>query len=1147
LVVIGAGFGAAFFVLRPAPLIPAEGNLDAVALAYLRTEAVSHPGQLEPALQHSRALLAVGALAEAAESLAALPAAQRSAPAARVLEVQIEAAQWRARPLSDARREPAREALIDRLDALSQEKNNYFFSTSAALDEGELGGLAALALELERPALSARFQRLRARTTRQGAAEAWAAAGVASLAAREPEQAAEEFARAAALEADPVEAMRLARQALDAAVAAGPSAARGDVVAEISGRFDDPGVWSLAAAAARAIEDLPRARAVLRRWAASQPDAAEPQRHWVDLELAAGDALSALAPAVRLVELERSAANRRRLARIAEWSGQPELAIRQWAALGREDTVAADRAVELAQQLWDVETVANVLAARADLLDWGQTEKLADALEHLGRPESAEQFIAKYAAQHPADRSARLRFVALQERQGELSRALATVRLAKADLGADAALASTEAELLWRLHQPEEALAALRQVSARPADARFWSLFADLAWKSDRSAEALSALRELWALAPGPTVARRLVRLAHEAGERQLTAQMGAEAWRQYGDADSLLLAIEAELSLARPDSVRQLLAEVSADPKLASDERLLLLRSRAATAEGDLRGALAEAERALSVAPHLRAARLAWLDAALSLRDRQALPARLAAWRPEALRDAGYHRSFATAFEMLGDDEEALRWRAREAAAAPRDPFAQIGYGAALRRAGREAEALSAEEKALAELQKPGAGGTDCVLAAAWLHERLRGAESARPGVEALLGDAGGDPRVQAFAVGWHLRRGDRLAAATWLEAMRRSGTPLGRARLELAMASGDRSEIEAAADDGEIGPRAWAAAQLGDERRALQLSEKGLRGSVQEAAEVRPLVAQLRRQLSPALRADAEASRIGDLSMRGGVAAWYAGHLLDWDVEARAAARELSGPLPASSVSEVQLAAETGLELGGVRFSAAAGGSERDKVWVPSGTVAAQLRSGEWAGARAELSTGQLAEESAELRLGAWKTRAAAEVHRTFAGVNRAGLAASAATWRAPSGEQLGRGLFLEGQIARPLRETGIAPWLLVTASASRAERARTPAAAALSTFLPPWGLTSGAALIFGRGDPRNSENGAGIEAQLWAGWLFHEKRAGYLARLEASLPVASGLELGAGVSFADGSPGFGSAGRQSIYLRVVQRLDH
>jgi hypothetical protein len=262
---------------------------------------------------------------------------------------------------------------------------------------------------------------------------------------------------------------------------------------------------------------------------------------------------------------------------------------------------------------------------------------------------------------------------------------------------------------------------------------------------------------------------------------------------------------------------------------------------------------------------------------------------------------------------------------------------------------------------------------------------------------------------------------------------------------------------------------------------------------------------------------------------------------------MEARAAARELRGPLPASSVSEVQLSAETGLELGGVRFSAAAGGSARDKVWVPSATVAAQLRSGGWAGARAELSTGQLAEESAELRRGAWKTRAAAEVHRTFAGGNPAGLAASAATWRAPSGEQLGRGLFLEGRIARPLTETAIAPWLLVTASASRAERADTPAAAALSTFLPPWGLTSGAGLILRRGNPRNSENGAGIEAELWTGWLFHEKRAGYLARLETSLAVASGLELGAGVSFADGGPGFGSAGRQSIYLRVVQRLDH
>src|SRR5262249_28158642 len=121
-----------------------------------------------------------------------------------------------------------------------------------------------------------------------------------------------------------------------------------------------------------------------------------------------------------------------------------------------------------------------------------------------------------------------------------------------------------QAELMWRLHRPEAALARLMEATgqARPADDAVWTLLGELAWSYEPDGEALLAYTTLWRSGKRERAAgERLVRLHIEAGRIDDAIRAAEEAFAATHEPFFLVTAIDAASGSARWDKLAALLA----------------------------------------------------------------------------------------------------------------------------------------------------------------------------------------------------------------------------------------------------------------------------------------------------------------------------------------------------------------------------------------------------------------------------------------------------------------------------------------------------------------------------------------------------------------------------------------------------------
>jgi tetratricopeptide (TPR) repeat protein len=303
----------------------------------------------------------------------------------------------------------------------------------------------------------------------------------------------------------------------------------------------------------------------------------------------------------RLVALHPDDAGlRARAAEIAGWAGRGGDALAAWLWLANHGSEEArTRAVALGRALFAYDQVVAALQtkARARTLSLAELLELADALEARGQPEAAEELMAAFSATFAQERDYWREATVLAEHVGDSEGALRGVRGQIERFGPGAVAPGREAQILWELDRPDEALSAARaeMAVATPDDVAFWRLLGNLAWTEEDETTALAAYRHLWmrirtSRAPSASTrtASALVDVTGPGTAVQIAAGSGSRAARSAASPDPdqevaerliSLLTAEGQMraGIRAGDAPRELVAVASAASERFRSPSLLL------------------------------------------------------------------------------------------------------------------------------------------------------------------------------------------------------------------------------------------------------------------------------------------------------------------------------------------------------------------------------------------------------------------------------------------------------------------------------------------------------------------------------------------------------------------------------------------
>jgi tetratricopeptide (TPR) repeat protein len=590
----GLDFGHPRFLAHP----------DDLSIAYLDQVVRQRPSDRSARLLLARQEVALGKLTAAEANLHRLAESGNDAIAwrARLSLLELERASVDALPVRDPARRARQAAAIAQLRRLA----------TGALDGGELARVADIALALESPADAAViYERLAGENPSRRLHWARLAGRWYQAAGRLPESAAA-YLTASGAAGEREDGAADALLAIDVLRAADNGAKALEVVGQALGRWPtDRRLLDRGITLALAQQDLVRAQGWGARLVAVASGDESILRRQVDIELAAGDTRAALGILLTLVD-ERPGdfALRRRVAEVATWTGQPRVALAAWVWLAtRGASGAREKALDLGRGLFDHETVIALLemAARRRELTLAELVELGDALESQGNPEGARAAFRRFEPMFTDVGGYWTERAALDEHVGDLEGALYSVREGRRK-APKSVEATREAELLWSLDRPEEALEAARvqAQTAAPSAVSFWKLFGDLAWSIEADADAEKGYGNVW-LSGGADalVGERLAGLLGSSGRVEEAARVAAESFQKFGTSGVLLTTMEQAAEAERWEPVR-LLASVSAPKRgeLEEEPGYWATLGRLASHDGKPIEAVGAFARAVALAP---------------------------------------------------------------------------------------------------------------------------------------------------------------------------------------------------------------------------------------------------------------------------------------------------------------------------------------------------------------------------------------------------------------------------------------------------------------------------------------------------------------------------------------------------------------
>lgn len=362
---------------------------------------------------------------------------------------------------------------------------------------------------------------------------------------------------------------------------------------------------------------------------------------------------------------------RERLAKVSEWSGRPQTALKNWLILARQSNSeeAWQGVLRLAPGLFDDIALRDALQHNLEKHpdDQKLIFELAALHERLGDPKSALRLLEKRQA--ALNRSELLRAMAeTAERIGDDTLALNYWRSFLDHPAAKPTVA--DALRIAVLHllqgQDKEALTLLESFSnkASEKDASFWRLVAVLARQQDRESAAINAYHHLLS---GPDAeendfdANYALLLESHPLE---AAKVAASGWRRFGTPRLLFNALNAYASAGAFESMGQLLREIDPArlPDLRRDPTFLRHSARYLLSRGDLAAARAKLEYALTLEPENNETQQALLWVFIESGDGLGLRRALSSWEMQWKADPRLYDVLAAAYLGLSRPEIALK-----------------------------------------------------------------------------------------------------------------------------------------------------------------------------------------------------------------------------------------------------------------------------------------------------------------------------------------------------------------------------------------------------------------------------------------------------------------------------------------------------
>ncbi len=361
---------------------------------------------------------------------------------------------------------------------------------------------------------------------------------------------------------------------------------------------------------------------------------------------------------------------RRRLAQVAEWGGEPQLALQQWLYLAQagQDEVAWQAVLRLAPGLFDDEALWLALRHRLqskpnDLDLWREEVRLA---ERLGRPQLALADLAQAMRRQPQEALGVMR-AELAERSGDMDAALQAWQELRDRFGPRPDWAVRESGLLFSRGQPDKALAVLRQARefAGQSDVLFWQVYASLALgysDADEAREAYRKLRETGQA--GNADMRNLVSLLQVKFPLE-AAQVAEGNWQRFGEPSDLVQAVSLYTQEGAVGRVRQLLGRLTASQLAVVQQMPSFLAARAGYYEriGQLDAAQRDYEAALVLQPNDSNVRLAYLWLLNNREDGSHIRAWLLQWESASQRDPRFAEALAAAYMVTNNPRRALAY----------------------------------------------------------------------------------------------------------------------------------------------------------------------------------------------------------------------------------------------------------------------------------------------------------------------------------------------------------------------------------------------------------------------------------------------------------------------------------------------------
>ncbi len=386
---------------------------------------------------------------------------------------------------------------------------------------------------------------------------------------------------------------------------------------------------------------------------------------------------------------------RRKLARLSDWTKRPQLAWAQWSYLFQqgdhsEEVVNAvlrlapmTEQPELAIAAWEVRAARHdpTPAQWADLYRLfdmaGQSEQGSLYFERQYRSKGDPKFLEQ-AAQ-----------MAVNAGNDERGVRLYTERAKRQPFSMDATLHAVVT--LIRRDRMREAYALMQTVSheVRSDAEEFWRMLGNVAWELQESEGAEKAYQN-FARNPQATAGdwSRLIYLVRQRHPKQ-GADLALEAYRRYGNADNLMLALGVYAQARDLAGQARIFKQITPSDLvlLEANVEFLVIRGQFYQNQSEMEKAWLDFRRALTKNPDDSQIAVPALWFLIDTGRLKELEVMLRTLTPQAHNDNAYWLSFAAGYHAMDRFREALVWYRKEVQRRPDDNLLLLSYADALSR----------------------------------------------------------------------------------------------------------------------------------------------------------------------------------------------------------------------------------------------------------------------------------------------------------------------------------------------------------------------------------------------------------------------------------------------------------------------------